>query len=358
MAERKLPVQETNRQDTALAKDYLALLTSFGSLKDSRDHYAALYESAPAGYLVLDQKGHIKDINATGGRLLGARKTSARDMPLSAYILQTDIKEFLEHLRKCNKTARPVHTEVTLANRRREVQLSSVKIPVGGQILISTILVDETEKKKIEREVARLDRLYIIGEMAAGIAHEIRNPMTTVLGYLQLFQKKTQMADYRESFSLMVQELLRANTIITEFLSLARNRTFSPVYTDLNQILENIYPLINAEALLQGKTISIEPAASLPLVLVDENEIRQVVLNLTRNGLQAMNKGVVRIRTGVEQGCHPCRAGPGSGDAERGAGQDRHAFFYHQNRRHRSRAADMLQYCGPSRRKINLRYRQ
>ena len=150
--------------------------------------------------------------------------------------------------------------------------------------------------------MARLDRLQIIGEMAAGIAHEIRNPMTTVLGYLQLFQKKTQMVDYHESFSMMANELLRANAIITEFLSLAKNKVFTPAYLDLNQIIMCLYPLVNAEALMQDKIISIELTESLPLILLDENEIRQVVLNLTRNGLQAMNKGILHIRTYIENG--------------------------------------------------------
>ena len=167
--------------------------------------------------------------------------------------------------------------------------------------LLGTILVDVTEKKKIEREVARLDRLQIVGEMAASIAHEIRNPMTTVLGYLQLFQKKEQMTDFHDSFALMAEELLRANAIITEFLSLAKNKTFNPVYLDLNRIVESLQPLINAEALMQGKSSVFELADALPLVLIDANEIRQVILNLISNGLQAMDSGCLRVSTYIDQ---------------------------------------------------------
>jgi PAS domain S-box-containing protein len=300
MTYEKTSGKNTSLEDSALAKDYLAVLQSLNDMQDSRNFYASLFEYAPAGYMVLDQKGNIRDINSIGAKLLNAKKSSILNMPLSAYIVQNDIKGFLNHLRRCNKSAKLVQSEVTLVNKHREVQLASAKIPVGGQVCLSTIIVDMSEEKKIQREVEKLGRLQIIGEMAAGIAHEIRNPMTTVLGYLQMFQKKAQMADFHESFSVMTEELHRANAIITEFLSLAKNKAFSPTYLDLNQIVTNLHPLINAEALMQGKNIFIELADTLPLVLIDENEIRQVIHNLTRNGLQAMDSGMLLVRTYIE----------------------------------------------------------
>jgi len=301
MTERKVAGKKASSEDSALTKDYLALLQSLNEMQDSHDFYAALFKYAPAGYLVLDQKGYIKDINDAGARLLGTKKGSVLNMPLSAYIVQADIKEFLNHLHRCNKVAKPVQTELTLVNKHREVQLASTKFPVGGQECLSTIVIDVSAKKKFEREIARLDRLQIVGEMAAGIAHEIRNPMTAVLGYLQMFKTKAQLSEYSATFSFMTEELLRANAIITEFLSLAKNKAFTPEYLDLNQIVTALYPLINAEAMMQGKSVAIELAGTLPLVLIDENEIRQVILNLTHNGLQSMEAGVIRIRTYIER---------------------------------------------------------
>jgi PAS domain S-box-containing protein len=289
--------KKASRHNNAQTKGYLTLLDSLNTMQDSRDYYAALYEYAPTGYAVLDQKGYIKDINHAGALLLGAKRSSLLNMPLSAYIAQVDIIIFLNHLRKCNKVTKPVLSDITLINSHQEMQLMSMRISTSEPAYIGTIIIDVAEKKSNERDIARLDRLQIIGEMSAAIAHEIRNPMTTVLGYLQLFQKRTQLADYYDQFSLMAEELLRANSIITEFLSLAKNKAFNPNYLDLNQIITNIYPLINAEALLQGKSIFLGLSAALPLVLFDETEIRQVIVNLTRNGLQSMDKGLLHIQT-------------------------------------------------------------
>ena len=82
----------------------------------------------------------------------------------------------------------------------------------------------QIEKQKMENAMNRLERLNLIGEMAASIGHEIRNPLTTVRGYLQYFNAKKEFSDYYENFVVMIQELDRANLIITEFLSLAKNK--------------------------------------------------------------------------------------------------------------------------------------
>lgn len=161
----------------------------------------------------------------------------------------------------------------------------------------SRIYQAQIEKQKIESAMSRLERLNLIGEMAASIGHEIRNPLTTVRGYLQYFKKKKEFLDYVENFSVMVQELDRANLIITEFLSLAKNKKVDLKLNDLNSIITQIYPLIQADAVNGDKNIQLE-LGEIPEILIDENEIKQYILNLVRNGLEAVNyKGVVSIKT-------------------------------------------------------------
>lgn len=99
----------------------------------------------------------------------------------------------------------------------------------------------------------------------------------------------------------MITELDRANAIITEFLSLAKNRFINLKASDLNSIIEGLYPLICATAVLEGKEVVLKLGSPLPKVLVDENEIRQLVLNLARNAIEAMtNGGQLILGTRVE----------------------------------------------------------
>ncbi|MDF2633155.1 MAG: multi-sensor signal transduction histidine kinase [Pelosinus sp.] len=163
------------------------------------------------------------------------------------------------------------------------------------------ILWNAIKQKEIEKQIARLDRLNIIGEMAAGIAHEVRNPMTTVRGFLQMLAKKEKNSSHVSFYNIMIEELDRANGIITEFLSLAKNKAVNLKFSNLNQIIEAIIPLIQADARISNKSIVLE-LSEIPDLLIDEKEIRQVILNMVRNGLEAMEeKGEVRVRTYCEE---------------------------------------------------------
>ena len=156
---------------------------------------------------------------------------------------------------------------------------------------LSAYFRDITERKHIEREMARLAKLNLIGEMAAGIAHEIRNPMTTVRGYLQMFGSKKDYERYKEHFNLMIEEMDRANLIISEFLSLAKNKTLDLKLNNLKLVIEAIFPLLQADALMADKNIHIELEEDVPDFLMDEKEIRQMLLNLVRNGIEVTPSG-------------------------------------------------------------------
>lgn len=157
-------------------------------------------------------------------------------------------------------------------------------------------------REQMEKEMARLDMMNLIGEMAAGIGHEIRNPMTTVRGFLQLMEEKDRYTQDREYFKIMLSELDRANSIIAEFLSLAKNKAVDLKENNLNKIIESLFPLIQADALVTDKNIERE-LGDIPVLLLDEKEIRQLILNLVRNGLEAMSAGgKLMIRTVVDEG--------------------------------------------------------
>lgn len=162
------------------------------------------------------------------------------------------------------------------------------------------ILWYSVKQKEIEKQIVRLDQLNIIGEMAAGIAHEVRNPMTTVRGFLQMLAKKEHDSPHAAFYGIMMEELDRANGIITEFLSLAKNKAVNRKYANLNDIITALLPLLQADAAVSNKEVLLE-LNEIPQLFIDEKEIRQIILNMVRNGLEAMKeKGTVKIRTYCE----------------------------------------------------------
>jgi len=171
---------------------------------------------------------------------------------------------------------------------------------MDGSPLVLKMGVDVTEKRKAEEEMIRLDRLNLVGEMAATIAHEIRNPMTTVRGFLQMLGAKEGCHRYADYFHIMIEELDRANAIITEYLSLTRKAKVPMGSCNLNELINHIQPLIVSDATGLGSTIDID-LGDIPNLSVNKKEIEQLLLNLVRNGLEAMPAGgVVTIRTFCE----------------------------------------------------------
>lgn len=159
--------------------------------------------------------------------------------------------------------------------------------PTKGMILY---VRDVTERIRTEQEMARLEKLNLIGKMAAGIGHEVRNPMTTVRGFLQLLKEKDECSKYVNYYNLMIEELDRANSIISTFLSLAKNKAKNLQIKNLNSIIKSLYPLVQADAMVSDKCIALELDNILDLYL-DTEEIHQMILNLVRNGLDEMSSG-------------------------------------------------------------------
>ncbi len=161
---------------------------------------------------------------------------------------------------------------------------------------------DISSRKKSEEEMARLDRLNLVGQLAAGIGHEIRNPMTTVRGYLQLLGVKPEYTAQKSTFELMISELDRANSIITEFLSLAQTRRTELKSQNLNDIIDYLFPLLEADAFNQNKEIRFIPG-EIPNLALNAKEISQLILNLTRNGLEAMEeRGCLTLESNLLDG--------------------------------------------------------
>lgn len=172
----------------------------------------------------------------------------------------------------------------------------------GEPLRMAGINLDITEQKNFQIEVGRLDRLNLVGEMAASIGHEIRNPMTTIRGFLQILRENQDYVREVEYFDLMIEELDRANSIITEFLSLAKNKVVEMNPRDLNSIISKLLPLIQAKAMSRNQSIKLD-MHDLPNLLLDQKEIRQLILNLVNNGMEAMDSvGNVTIRTVVDKG--------------------------------------------------------
>lgn len=156
---------------------------------------------------------------------------------------------------------------------------------------------DITEYEKMKNHMIELDRLNLVSQMAAGVAHEIRNPMAAARGYLQLIRRKLG-EEFKDRFDIVISEIDRVNSIITDFLSLAKQKNTEAEIQSLNQIINNIYPIIYGDAIKQGISAEIELEEDVPNLYANDKEIKQLILNLSRNAIESMGgKGKLTIQT-------------------------------------------------------------
>jgi len=162
------------------------------------------------------------------------------------------------------------------------------------------IMEDITELDKLRNEFINVERLSLVGQMAASITHEIRNPMAVVRGFLQLMKEKSPET-LNHYYRIVMEELDRANSIINDFLSLAQNRVAEKEECHLHDIVHELSPLLWADANLRGQSIELKLGNHIPRLHLNIKEMKQLILNMCRNGMEAMDdKGTLTIETRVE----------------------------------------------------------
>nr|WP_139257362.1 ATP-binding protein [Desulforamulus aeronauticus] len=285
------------RSGDLAARTGLACQGEFGVLARVIDEMAsALERERQKLYTILDQlPGHVR---VQGADMFirfankNFRELFGEPSGRRCYEILENRTEPCEHCLSLHTLQKepPVSYERNFSNGRSYHVYERSFRDIDGTPLLIKISLDVTEKKQLEQEITRLDRLNLVGEMAAGIAHEIRNPLTSVRGFLQLLSGKEECRRYLDHFNLMIDELDRANGIITEYLSLARKVPAELRRCNLTKLIKELQPLIITDTSEQEMNVVFD-LTDVPNLLLNKQEINQLLLNLTRNAIDAMAPG-------------------------------------------------------------------
>lgn len=170
-----------------------------------------------------------------------------------------------------------------------EVEVLQKTSTYKGKPAVVGILQDVTERKQAEEMVRKSELLSVVGQMAAGVAHEIRNPLTSLKGFVQLLQ--AHPSGKQEYFSIMLSELNRIEFIISEFLVLAKPQVVIHQEREIQPLLEHILVLAETHATMHNVQIITRYEENLPSITCEENQLKQVFLNLLKNAIESMPGG-------------------------------------------------------------------
>ena len=186
----------------------------------------------------------------------------------------------------------------------RLVRWRSASVPPDGDPGVRYVMgIDVTDEREMMRRTLRAERLAAVGTLAAGLAHEVRNPLNSALLQLDLLERRvhkgrTQADDLLPITGVVKQEIGRLERLVKDFLDFARPRPLNMVLVPINDLVQEVANLIAPEATSHSVALSIDLDAEAGLVHVEPERLRQVLLNLFRNALEVMPQGgVLTLRT-------------------------------------------------------------
>ncbi|MFD1776523.1 sensor histidine kinase [Paenibacillus rhizophilus] len=169
------------------------------------------------------------------------------------------------------------------------VSTSVIRDEEGNPLSFVHVSRDMTERNRMEELLRQSEKLTTVGQLAAGVAHEIRNPLTTLRGFLQLQREKQMLVPLH--VDLMLSELERINLIVSEFLILAKPQAVRFQQKDVRQILHDVISLLDSQAHLHNIEVKDEFEITPAMVHCEENQLKQVFINIIKNGIESMSAG-------------------------------------------------------------------
>ena len=270
-----------------LSQRYRATKTSLSRIKAFSDN---LVEHMPIGILVINTKGNIVSCNNVAERLLHIPSYHLINQPAKEH-LPPELYEQFEFIKE-NKAI----IEKELLCDIGFTQLVPIELIASalydeqqkfhGYILL---LKDLTEVKTLRKEIERSQRLASIGRLAAGVAHEIRNPLSSIKGFATYFKDRyKQNSNDFEISTVMIQEVDRLNRVVSQLLELARPISISGTKTNIKSLVNDSIKVIEKMAIEKNIHIEIQIESGIENVFIDKDRLNQTLLNLYLNALEAM----------------------------------------------------------------------
>ncbi|WP_066367339.1 PAS domain-containing sensor histidine kinase [Neobacillus fumarioli] len=268
------------------------------SLKASEQMYWRIFEDSIDGMLLWNNELRIVDANCMAEKMYKLPKEQMIGQKVYELInfpqeIEEKVFDHLKQVLQKGKHSSSIVIEIKDGKKRHYEYSSKLEIVQG---LNFTVIKDVTAKARIEEQLRKSETLNVIGELAAGIAHEIRNPMTALKGFIQLLEGSIK-EEHSMYYQVITSELQRVDSIINEFLLLAKPQAIKFQEKDVIQIMKETIDLLNAQAVLHNVQFSTIFDDHLPPIFCEPNQLKKVFVNLIKNAIEVMpNGGTITVK--------------------------------------------------------------
>ena len=260
-----------------------------GALQNLQAVHENIIQSISGGLITTGLDGHITLVNTAGQKLLERSEDDLLGQPVH--------RLFLDPLPQVESERTRTEVRFITSNSFRKtfrMMVSTLTVPNRETLGYVYTFDDLTEIRRLERDLRMQDRLAAVGRLAAAIAHEIRNPLTSIAGSVSMLSAISDLSqEHRQLLSIVTRESERLNGIITDFLAYSRGKQYQFAKVDLVSLLEDTLTLLEHRLAAEKTGIRIERhyAVKEALTLADGDKIKQVFWNFSENAIRAMQGG-------------------------------------------------------------------
>ena len=271
------------------------------SLAEMKTYTENLVESMADGLISIDNEKKIVTINRRAEEFLGEKEKNLKGRKISD-ILDKNVEALFEE-NKLIIRGQEIEIQRPSGNRvPLSLSAAPLKDEMGREMGSVLLFRDLREIRDLQEKVRRTERLASLGHLAAGIAHEIRNPLSSIRGFAQYFMNRFKGQEEEQGYaSIMVKEVDRLNRVITELLDFARPKEPHRESHSLENIMDHALALLGPELIRKKVEIERDYESNLPQVLVDRDQLTQAFLNLLLNSLESIEGGG-KIRVSLKMG--------------------------------------------------------
>jgi two-component system sensor histidine kinase HydH len=266
------------------------------ALENMRSYTSNVIESMTSGLVSLDADGHVATVNAGARAILGLGSEDVDGADVDDVVRLELAADRREVNRVLTGEREALETETRVVGKEGSVPValsaSSLRDEEGRRAGTVLLFQDLREIEELKEAVERERHLASLGRLAAGVAHEIRNPLSALKGFAQFFRTKFKPGSEEERYSdIMIEEVERLDRVVQELLDFARPVTPDRKPTPPNTIIEEALALVSEDAQFRRVAIEKKLLEGLPDVMVDPMQMRQAVLNVLLNAIEAMSEG-------------------------------------------------------------------
>jgi len=276
-------------------------------LKRSEGKYRSLVESAEDFIFTVDPKGNFLSMNTFTANFFGGRPNEFTGQSFSSLFAEDMPEKYLKLIDMVYKFGKTVRDELEVMMDDHRIYLNANFMPVkdetGGVGSILCIARDITENKNLERQLINAEKLASLGTLAAGVAHEINNPIGVILGFCDLLvRKKEKDSQEYEDLKTIERQAVHCKQVVENLLSFARIGKDITEYSDLNLCISEILKVVKHTMDMKQIELVVELTEKSPLVKGDARQLQQVFFNLINNAAAAMaGGGNLKITTNLNR---------------------------------------------------------